>query len=828
MGGNGPRPNAGKPVLAVAKPPGEKYLYESDLLLVYLSMRHDFLAAFRHLAKSPGATALSVLSIALGIGLTTGIFSVVDAMLLRPIAVERPRELLEVNSFADDGHFVQYGWLDYQDMTKAAGDLVTLVAYQRRGAMLAGPDESQMVLTHSVTPNYFSVLGIRAQTGTATVDEIEGRPAAVLGYRLWQRRFGGDPHLVGKSILLNQKAFLVAGVMPPEFTGLVRGVTTDIWISNDAWFHVFGILADQQSRNGQFEMIARLKPGVSAPHAAAVLDAAIRGEEKHKPAPAGSVGTFLESKFAQGWTGNLIFGGGLLLILGGVLFVACANVAQLRLAQAESRKKELGVRMALGAGAWRVTRQLLAETALIGIAGAGLGVLLAHLLMEKTSQFIASRVAYFDLGTRLDSRVLAYAIGALLLSVLLAGLSPARLALRLNVWEVMTSEQGATSARTGWQKRLLIVGQVAVSVALFGCAVLFVSSFRNAAAVHPGLDPEKKLLVMNVAPGMRTATASWCDSACDRLAAQPGVRAATYARRLPLSGSGGGFAVRVEVPGQAPLDVYENNVGGNYFAVMGTRLVAGRGIDTNDREGSPPVVVVSRNFASQLLAGKEPLGQWIKVDSAMRQVVGIAEDGPSNDLHEPPSPYLYLPCAQVTLGDVTLMIETAGEPAALERAVRKELKAYDSRVTIFAAGTLRQQLDEALAMDVMMASIASGLGIFGVLLTAAGLFGVLQYSVARRTRELGVRMAMGARPGEIQRLILGESLRMAAWGIPLGLGLLALAGWYTRSLVLGVSPLDPRIYLLSAAAVLALTILAAWLPARRATRVDPMAALRSE
>jgi predicted permease len=575
-------------------------------------------------------------------------------------------------------------------------------------------------------------------------------------------------------------------------------------------------------------MVARLQPGVNAAHAAAVLDAAIRGAGKHKPAPAGTQGTSLASSFALGWSADLMFGGGLLLILGGVLFVACANVAQLRLAQAEARKKELGVRLALGAGPWRITRQLLVETGLVALAGAAMGILLAQRLMEKTIQFVAVRVPFVDLGIRLDARVLAFALGALLLSVLLAGLSPARLAVRLNVWEVIASEQGVAGTRGGWQKRALIAGQIAVSVALFGSAVLSVGSLRNAAAIHPGLDPAKKLLVLTVGPGRETTAAEWCEPACERLAALPGVRAATYARRLPLSGSGDGYSLQVEVPGVAPRNVFENEVGGNYFAVMGTRLVAGRGIDSNDRKGSQPVVVVSRNFASQLLAGKEPLGQWIKVNGAMRQVVGIAEDGPASYLHEAPAPYLYLPSAQVGLGDITLMIETAGEPAALERAARQELKRFDSRMTIFTAGTLRQQLDQALAPDVMMASIASGLGIFGILLTAAGLFGVLQYSVARRTRELGLRMAMGARPVEIHRLILGESLRMAAWGIPVGLGLLALAAWSARSLVLGISPLDARIYVLSAAAVLALTILAGWLPARRATRVDPMAALRSE
>jgi len=783
--------------------------------------------AFRLLAKSPGTTALSVLSMALGIGLTAGIFSVVDAALLRPIAVDRPAELLQAISHADDGQpFDSYGWLDYQDMVRAGDGLVTLVAFQRRGTMLGGGEENLFPLTSPVTPNYFSVLGVRAELGVASVEAAEGRPQAVLGHRLWQRRFGGDPQIIGKTILLNQKALRVAGVMPAQFTGLGRGVVTDIWLSTDAWFTVFGNRGDQQSRNGQFYLVARLKPGVSAPHAAAVLDAAIRGEGKHKPAPAGATGTYLESKFALNWAAGLMFGGGLLLILGAILFVACANVAQLRLAQAEARRKELGVRMALGASGWRVTRQLLVETTVLSVAGAGLGIGVAQVFMKKVAQFIAAGHVYVDYGIALNMRVLLYTVGAVLLSVLLAGLAPARLALRLNISEVLKSEQGATGMRGGWQRRVLIVGQVAVSVALTGCAVLFVSSLRNAAAVRPGLDPHKNLLVLAVVPGRGGTAATWCEPACERLAALPGVRGATYARRLPLSGSGGGWSVRVELTGQPPLDVLANNVGGNYFSLMGTRVMAGRGIDPSDREGSPPVVVISQTLARQVLPGRNPLGQWISVDGKQRQVVGIAEDAPSNQLHEEPSPYLFLPYAQMPLGDVTLMVETAGEPAALERAARQELKGFDSRSVVYEAGTLRRQMEEALSWDSMMASVASGMGAFGVLLTAAGLFGVVQYSVNRRTRELGLRMALGARPGEIQRMILAESLRMAAWGVPLGLGLLGLAAHSARSIVLGVSPLDPRVYVISAVAVTALTVGAAWLPARRATRVDPMEALR--
>ncbi|MGA3015586.1 MAG: ADOP family duplicated permease [Bryobacteraceae bacterium] len=792
------------------------------------SLWQDLRVAMRLLAKSPGATALSVLSMALGIGLTAGIFSVVDAALLRPIAVERPAELVNVISRADDGQlFDSYGWPDYQDMAQAGDGLMSLVAFQRRATMLGGAEENSFPLTSPVTPNYFVVLGLRAELGVASVEAAEGRPQAVLGHQLWLKRFGGDPHVVGKTVLLNKHAFLVAGVMPAQFTGLTRGVVTDIWLSTDAWFTVFD-RREQQSRNGQFYLVARLKPGVSAPHAAAVLDAAIRGEGKHKPAPAGATGTILESKYAFKWAANLIFGGGLLLILGAILFVACANVAQLRLAQAETRRKELGVRIALGASGWRVTRQLLVETAVLSVAGAGLGLGVADIFMKKVAQFISAAEVHVDFGIALNTRVLLYAVAALLLSVILAGLAPARHALRLNISEVLKSEQGAAGMRGGWQRRVLIVGQVAVSVALAGCAVLFVSSLRNAAAVRPGLDPHKNLLVLAVAQDWRGTAATWAEPACERLAALPGVRGVTYARRLPLSGSGGGWSVRVEAAGQPPLDVLANNVGGNYFKLMGTRVMAGRGIEPGDREGSPPVAVVSQTLARQMLPGRNPLGQWISVNAKQRQVVGIAEDAPSNSLHEEPSPYLFLPYAQMPLGDVTFMVETAGEPALLERAARQELKRFDPRSLVYDASTLRRQMDQALSWDSMMASVASGMGAFGVLLTAAGLFGVVQYSVNRRTRELGLRMALGARPGEIQRMILGESLRMAAWGVPFGLGLLGLAARSARTMVLGVSPLDPRIYAISAAAVTALTVVAAWLPARRATRVDPMVALRCD
>jgi predicted permease len=468
------------------------------------------------------------------------------------------------------------------------------------------------------------------------------------------------------------------------------------------------------------------------------------------------------------------------------------------------------------------------ETALFSLAGAGLGLLLAYLVMEKVTQFARAQSPFIDYGIRLDDRVLAFSAGALLLAVLVAGVWPALHAARLNIADVLKQAQGVAARRRGWQQKALIISQLAVSVALFGIAVLFLTSLRHATEIRPGLDPHKKVLAMSVIPKLAIPRAAWCDQVSERLAALPGVRGATYARRLPLSGSGGGMTARVEIPGMAPMGVFLNNVGGNYFGLMGTRVVAGRSIDSRDGAGAPLAVVVSQTFARTVFGSRDPLGNWLRIDGQLRQVVGVAEDGPSNDLHEPPQPFLFLPYAQAVPDDLTLLVETAGDPAALDRAARAEVHAFDPGARVYDSTTLQKTVDLALSDDRFIATAISALGLNVIVLTAAGLFGVLLYAVNRRTREFGLRVALGARPREIERLVLGESLRMAAVGVPIGLAGLALAARFAGSMLLGVTPLDPLAYLLSASAAIALALAASWLPARRATRVDPMDALRAE
>jgi predicted permease len=507
-----------------------------------------------------------------------------------------------------------------------------------------------------------------------------------LGYRLWQTRFASDPNIVGKTVRLNHQAFVVAGVMPEVFTGLARGVLIGVWVSADAWFHTLGGRDEEQSRIGQFEIAARFRPPLTSARAAAQLDAAIRGAGKHKPAPGSGSGTALEC-FARPWTADLLFGGGLAAVLGLVLFVACANVAQLRLAQAETRRKELGMRMALGGGKWRVARQLLVEALLLCLAGAGLGLMLARLLTEKVSEFERAADPFMDYGIRLDYRVLVFSTGALLLAVLIAGVAPALHAARLNISDVLKQSQGVTMGRRTWQRNALVTSQIAVSVTLFGVAVLFLTSLYHATEVRPGLDPHKKILALSVIPALDIPRAEWCDQVSERLAALPGVRGATYARRLPLSDSGGGLTARVEIPGMAPMGVPLNNVGGSYFSLMGTRVVAGRGIDTRDRVGAPLVAVVSQSFARTIFGGQGALGNWVRIDGKPRQVVGIAEDGPSNDLHEDPRPFVFLPFAQAVPDDITLLVETSGAPLALDRAAHAAIRGFDPKARVYESTT---------------------------------------------------------------------------------------------------------------------------------------------
>ena len=791
-----------------------------ELLLKDCSM------AMRMLLKNRGATALAVVSIALGIGLTTALFGVADALIFRPASFERPEEIYTVKSRGDDQRMIGYGWRDCEDMIGTIGKSGEIVAYQRTGGILTNGTDSEMITNHIVTPNFFSMLGVKAAFGRASFAFADdGRSRVVLSHRLWLRRFGGDPAIVGKTITLNLQGYTVEGVMPASFTGLSRLVPCDVWTSTDTWLATQNGHRQRNSRSDQFEIVVRLKPGTQPVVLATQFDAALRAPGAHKPAPAGSAGTWLQSS-TPGVKEKLAAGGGLLPVLILLLFVACANAAQLRLAQAESRKKEMGVRLALGSSPWGLARLLMIETALVSVVGSAAGLFLANRTMSWLGIVLTQSMGY-DLGLRMDWRVCAFTLAATIATSALAGVAPVRHVLRLDVLDVLKSGEGTVRAKNRTQQ-LLVIGQTAASVVFFGLAVLFTLSTRNAAAVWPGFDAGKSIVLIPALQGIPVSRAIWFEQASERLRAVPGVRDVTFARRLPLSPNGGGIRLRIEAPSIAPIAAGVNMVGGKYFSIMGTRLLAGRGIGPDDRARSAPVVVVSQMLAHQIFGERNPIGESITIEGKLWQIVGLVDDAPSNNLHEETMPFVYLSSAQMSRGDLTLIVETAIEPASMVRALQQELKNFDPLVTTFDVKTLRQHVDQALFTDRVSAGSATGLGLLGFLLTAASLYGMVQYSVSRRTREIGVRMALGATSKTIQRSVLIDSLRIIIPGIAAGLVLLLVGAWYVRSSLLGISPLNPQSYALSALTAILISLVAAWLPARRAARVDPMVALRAE
>ena len=466
------------------------------------------------------------------------------------------------------------------------------------------------------------------------------------------------------------------------------------------------------------------------------------------------------------------------------------------------------------------------ETLLVSAAGAVGGLLLADTALDLLATTLSTATG-MDLGLRLDWRVGAFTLAATVLASALAGLAPVRHALRLDVLEILKSEEGTARTKRRLQ-RLLVAGQTAASVVFFGLALLFMMSYRHAAALWPGFDPGKSMVVIPVAPSFPVSRPLWLEQASERLRALPGVKAVTFARRMPLSPSGGGMRVQVTAPGQAPLAAGVNMVGPDYFPVMGLRLLAGRGIGSDDRENAPRVAVISRMLARKFFGVRNPVGETLSVEGQPWEIVGVVEDAPSNDLHEKLEPFVYLPASQMMRGDLTLLVETAVAPVGLIRPLLQELKRFDPGGVTSGVTTLQQHMDRALFPDRTAAITASGLGILGFLLTAAGLFGLVQFSVSRRTRELGLRMALGATPDAIQHAVLGESLRIIGPGVGLGLLLLGGAAQLVRSELLNVSSLDPAAYAACALTALIVSLAAAWLPARRATQIDPVIAMRTE
>jgi predicted permease len=762
---------------------------------------------------------------------------VAEAALLRSWPAAEPERLARITAMTPEGHESDFSYADYRDLGAQSRLMEGFVGWSRRGKSLRVGNETRMVLDDVVSPNYFAVLGIQPTLGRAFGSERAGEAVVVISDSLWRGAFNADPALVGKQISLTNRSYTVIGVAPARFHGLERGIPTDLWLSVSSEASA-GSLSERSDR--EYEVLGRMRPGVTPAEARAELDTIGRRLALAYPADDKARSIGMESE-AERLRGALV---GTLLLqtsVGIVLLICCANIAGMALARAETRRGEMAVRLALGAGRDRLVRQLLTESALLAGLGAGLGLLVAWWLIGLQAALLPPAEFTLGLDLRLGAPVLLYTAAISALAVLLFGLAPALQAAKTSLTPALKKDEraGRKASRRLVLRNLLVLGETALSVVLLTASGLLVRSLVNSQHTNLGFDKEKNLVFLDLTPGIADYNAqrslAFFAEAKARIARLPGVKRVSIARRVLLSDSGGGTYEIVSIPGvtlpdgRQSLPIKYNAVDGGYFETMGTRLLRGRDFTAADNATGTKVAVISRAMASRFWPGQDALGLHIVVGGKGGDclITGVVEDAKINGVHESPEPYIYLPFAQSPNSEGTLIVETSGSPAPLTPAMRTQINAIDVRIPL-GIRTMNYLMSQAFWMDRLAVGFAGTLGVLGTLLGAIGLYGVLAYLVNRRRREIGIRIALGAGRADVLRLVFRQGVRLALIGAGVGL----MASFATMRLLAGflygVKPSDPVAFAGSVVVVLLVALGSSWLPARRAASVQPMEALRHE
>jgi predicted permease len=825
-------------------------------------LARDLRYGVRILAKRPGFTAVAVLALALGIGVNTAILSAVNGFVLRPLPVEDPETL--VSPFwgkKTDAHvWGELSYANYADLRDQNTSFTGLCAWRDVPAAIgagegrgAGDAEhADVVWGELVSGNYFDVMGVKPALGRGFLPEEDAtpntHPVVVLGHSTWQRRFGADPNVVGRTVYLNGHPFTVVGVMPESFVGGAYFLRKAFWVPV--------MMAEQMNRRPewrtdraytQFYAYGRLRPGVTMEQAEADLNMVAGGLAKLYPKEDADTKVQITSEVDgryQGATAVMRYGGLLALCVSSlVLLLACANVANLMLARATTRAREIGIRLAIGAGRGRVVRQLLTESVLLSLAGGALGLVVAY---WGTGLIRASAppVPYpLTLELAPDAYVLKWMLAISVATGVIFGLAPALLASRTDLVAVI---KGMTTGPSHGHRRLnlrgaLVVAQVTISIVVLICAGLFIRSLGQARQTDPGFRAEN-LVTMMLNPALlaydQAASLRFYTELQRRLEAQPGVRAVSMVDEMPLMV---GHNPRGPVVREGELDPPPNQgadadcsfVARSYFDAMQTPLVRGRDFTEDDDADAPQVAIVNQEFARRFYGGEqEALGKRFRFadGTPLMQIVGIAKDGRYNTLYEDPQVHVFLPVYQQPRVGLTLMISarSAGDVNAVTDAARREIAALDPRLPIFGVMMAEENLSIAYWGPRLAAGMATTFGVLALILATTGLYSVMTYAVSQRTREIGIRMALGATLRDILRLVVSQGMRMALVGTVLGLaGAFALTR-VLGQLLLGVGTTDPATFAGVVALLVAVAFLACYIPARRATRVDPLVALRQD
>jgi predicted permease len=802
----------------------------------------DVRYALRALARSPGFTAVAIATLALGIGANTAIFSIVDAVMIRPVpGLREPGRLVWITN-RRKGRPQPLSYPDYLDQRRRSGAFTGVFAFDRRAVHVATGGEAERVEAEIVTPEFFTVLGVPPARGRVFVSD-ESRPVAVLSHAYWQRRFGARPDAVGSALTINARPYTIVGVAPPGFHGLDVERFPDIYVSlpaflqastrgeihrrDSSWLYVMGRLAPGVSLERANADVVRVSRQVSAERAAKLRDLTAGVERMRGWVPPGHSGDILPLA-AVG-----------LAATGLVLLIAAANVAGLLVGRAVGRRREIALRIALGASRRRIAGLLLTESVLLGVVGGAAGLLLSFWTLDLLlSRFQAPA----GIRPALDVAVLGYSLAVAVATGLLFGLAPAWRASRRSLAPSLRDQDAGPGVSRSRLQGALAVTQMALSLVLLAAAGLFLRSLQKAATVEVGLDRRAAGSVLAISLDLETqgystdARRIFERTLLERVATFPGVAAVSFAEILPLGGRAIGEGLAPEgsesPSGEAGL-TFLNTVSPGYFSTLGIPLVAGRDFSESDRPGAPLTVIVNEVAARRFWPGQNPLGKKLHVGASrdLLEVVGVARQGKYVSLTERPRAFVYLPLPQrgAMFGATVLLVRSASASgAAMLGMVRDEVKRLDPRLPIFDARTLAESLDRQLADRRQGTFIVGILGALAVLLAAVGLYGVLAYAVSQRTREIGVRMALGAGRNDVLRQFLGMGVRLSAAG--LGAGLLLSAG-LTRllsSLIFGVTPTDAATFAAVSIFLVAVALVASYLPARRAASISPMEALRND
>jgi predicted permease len=816
-------------------------VFMSDILR---DLRHSV----RMLVRSPIFTLAAVTTLALGIGLNTATFSTVNGILLRPLGgVDDPEELVQIYRQWPGIEFGSVSIPHFQSLRDDLNDVFESVSAATFVQLsLSSDGRSERIMGLLVSANFFQTYGAIPTLGRPFIPGVEdvdpgAHPVVVLGHSYWQTRFGADPDIIGKSLILNGQSFEIVGVAPEGFKGPMNFADIPIYVPIMMQREIVPGSNWLESRgNNMMQAVGRLREGRTMEQARDALDAHLLSLVEEYPGfYEGQLGTTLVFQNEAGLhpmfrSAQVGMSAVIMAVVGLLLLIACVNVANLFLVRARERRKEMGIRLSLGAGGRRIVQQLLTESVLFSLLAGGVGLGVARVAMGALGRFRPPIDGPFSLDFPIDDRVLFFTLGISLAAGLIFGLAPALQAANPNTISAVKGETSEKGGRSRMSSALVVL-QMALSILLLVSSGLFLRSLKGATEIDPGFDDPSSLVMASMDPGLQGYDELRAREFFDRLTAEvgnfPEVHAVGMANQMPLGFTGSDRGV--EVPGYEFTEgerqsIEYSLVTDGYFEAMGIQLHEGRTFSRTDDESAPPVIIVNQQFAQRFWPGESALGKIVQTAGADREVIGVVETGKYQSLGETPRDFMYLPQREQFSFPMTLLARTMADPQTVLGRIRTAVRGLDSDMPLYDVRTMEDHLGVALLPARLGGEVLGGFGLLGLLLAGIGVYGVMAHSVARRTRELGIRVAMGADRSSVIRMVLREGLRLALVGTVVGLAAAAGAAQLLKGMLYNVGALDPVAFLSVPLILIGVAALAVYLPARRAASVEPMRALKTD